>query len=65
MHRKYYQVHYNFGIYRNNKLYDFENLRYNLNVIIKNLRPICAPCNASMGTMSMDDFAMTYFGYSV
>jgi len=32
---------------------------------IKNLRPICAPCNASMGTMSMDDFALTYFGYTV
>ena len=32
---------------------------------IKNLRPICAPCNASMGTMSMNDFALTYFGYSV
>ena len=32
---------------------------------IKNLRPICAPCNSSMGTMSMNDFALTYFGYSV
>ena len=32
---------------------------------IKNLRPICAPCNTSMGTMSMDDFTLTYFGYTV
>ena len=32
---------------------------------IKNLRPICAPCNASMGTMSMHEFVLTYFGRSI
>ena len=32
---------------------------------IKNLRPICAPCNLSMGSMSMNEFTKTFFGYEV
>ena len=28
---------------------------------IKNLRPICAQCNLSMGTMDMKDFIKNYF----
>jgi hypothetical protein len=32
---------------------------------IKNLRPICAPCNLSMGTMSMNEFTKTFFGWEV
>lgn len=32
---------------------------------VPNLRPICAPCNLSMGTMSMSEFAKTYFGWDV
>jgi len=32
---------------------------------IKNLRPICQPCNASMGTQSMNEFTQEYFGWSV
>lgn len=32
---------------------------------IKNLRPICQPCNASMGTQSMNEFTMEYFGWEV
>lgn len=32
---------------------------------IKNLRPICAACNSSMGTMSMSEFTKTYFGRDV
>ena len=32
---------------------------------INNLRPICAPCNSSMGTMSMNEFTKTYFGWEV
>ncbi len=32
---------------------------------VPNLRPICAPCNLSMGTMSMNEFAKTYFGWEV
>jgi len=32
---------------------------------IKNLRPICQPCNASMGTRSMNEFAKEYFGRTV
>ena len=31
---------------------------------INNLRPICAPCNHSMGTQNMVDFVKTY-GYYV
>ena len=30
---------------------------------VKNLRPICAQCNLSMGTMSMNEYTKTYFGY--
>ncbi len=29
---------------------------------INNLRPICAPCNSSMGTKSMNEFMEEYFG---
>ena len=32
---------------------------------IKNVRPICAACNSSMGTMSMSEFTKTYFGRDV
>jgi len=32
---------------------------------IKNLRPICLPCNASMGTCSMNEFTKMYFGREV
>jgi 5-methylcytosine-specific restriction endonuclease McrA len=32
---------------------------------INNLRPICAPCNSSMGTKSMNDFTEEYFGWSI
>ena len=32
---------------------------------IKNLRPICQPCNASMGTQSMNEFTKEYFGWEV
>jgi hypothetical protein len=32
---------------------------------IKNLRPICQPCNASMGTRSMNEFTKEYFGREV
>jgi len=32
---------------------------------IKNLRPICQPCNASMGTQSMNEFTQEYFGWNV
>jgi hypothetical protein len=32
---------------------------------IKNLRPICAPCNLSMGAMSMNEFTKTFFGWEV
>ena len=32
---------------------------------IKNLRPICAACNISMGTMSMNEFTKTFFGWEV
>jgi hypothetical protein len=32
---------------------------------IKNLRPICAACNLSMGTMSMNEFTKTFFGWEV
>jgi 5-methylcytosine-specific restriction endonuclease McrA len=28
---------------------------------IENLRPICAQCNLSMGSMNMNDFKKTYF----
>ena len=31
---------------------------------VKNLRPICAQCNLSMGTMSMNEYTKTYFGYN-
>jgi len=30
---------------------------------INNLRPICADCNHAMGTMSMNDFTLTFFGW--
>jgi len=29
---------------------------------IKNLRPICAPCNHAMGTMSIEQYRAKYFG---
>jgi hypothetical protein len=32
---------------------------------LDNLRPICAPCNGSMGVMSMNEFTTKYFGWSV
>lgn len=32
---------------------------------INNLRPICAPCNLSMGTKSMNEFTQEFFGWSV
>jgi len=32
---------------------------------IKNLRPICQPCNASMGTNSMNEFTKEFFGWEV
>lgn len=32
---------------------------------IQNLRPICAPCNLSMGRQNMNDFTKIYFGWSV
>jgi hypothetical protein len=35
------------------------------NLTIQNLRPICAPCNGSMGTMSMEEFTKTFFGHTV
>lgn len=32
---------------------------------INNLRPICAPCNLSMGTKSMNEFTSEFFGWTV
>jgi len=32
---------------------------------IKNLRPICRPCNGSMGTQSMNEFTKENFGWEV
>ena len=32
---------------------------------IKNLRPICAACNASVGTQSMNEFTKTFFGREI
>jgi len=32
---------------------------------LDNLRPICKGCNSGMGTMSMDDYAKKFFGWSV
>jgi hypothetical protein len=32
---------------------------------LDNLRPICRGCNSSMGTMSMEEFAQKFFGWSV
>ena len=32
---------------------------------INNLRPICAPCNSSMGTKSMNEFTEEFFGWSI
>jgi hypothetical protein len=32
---------------------------------LDNLRPICKGCNSSMGTMSMDEYAQKFFGWSV
>jgi hypothetical protein len=32
---------------------------------INNLRPICAACNGSMGTMSMNEFTTQFFGWSI
>jgi hypothetical protein len=32
---------------------------------INNLRPICAACNGSMGTMSMNEFTSQFFGWAI
>jgi len=32
---------------------------------IQNLRPICAPCNLSMGKRSMNEFTKEFFGWAV
>lgn len=32
---------------------------------INNLRPICAPCNLSMGSRSMNEFTSEFFGWTV
>jgi 5-methylcytosine-specific restriction endonuclease McrA len=32
---------------------------------LENLRPICKGCNSGMGTMSMDEYAKKFFGWSV
>ena len=32
---------------------------------IQNLRPICAPCNLSMGKRSMNEFTKEFFGWTV
>jgi len=32
---------------------------------INNLRPICAPCNLSMGKRSMNEFTQEFFGWTV
>jgi 5-methylcytosine-specific restriction endonuclease McrA len=32
---------------------------------VDNLRPICAQCNLSMGSMSMDEFRKTYFDKNI
>jgi hypothetical protein len=34
-------------------------------LMLDNLRPICAPCNGSMGTMSMNEFTQQFFGWTV
>jgi hypothetical protein len=34
-------------------------------ITIKNLRPICQPCNSSMGTQSMNEFTKDYFGWEL
>jgi hypothetical protein len=35
------------------------------NVTLNNLRPICAACNASMGTRSMNEFTSEFFGWAL
>jgi hypothetical protein len=35
------------------------------NLTINNLRPICAACNASMGTRSMNEFTAEFFGWTL
>ena len=32
---------------------------------LQNLRPICAPCNSSMGTRSMNEFTKEFFGWEM
>ena len=32
---------------------------------VPNLRPICPPCNSSMGTRSMQEFAKEFFGRTI
>lgn len=32
---------------------------------INNLRPVCAPCNSSMGAKSMNEFTEEFFGWSI
>lgn len=34
-------------------------------MLLDNLRPICAPCNGSMGTMGMNEFTTRFFGWTV
>jgi 5-methylcytosine-specific restriction endonuclease McrA len=34
-------------------------------LVVDNLRPICKGCNGGMGTMSMDEYAKKFFGWSV
>jgi len=34
-------------------------------VTITNLRPVCAKCNLSMGTRSMEEFTMQFFGWDI
>ena len=35
------------------------------NMTLENLRPICAPCNLSMGRRNMNEFTMEWFGWTV
>ena len=35
------------------------------NLTIQNLRPICAPCNLSMGRRNMNEFTKEWFGWTV
>jgi len=35
------------------------------NMTLENLRPICAPCNLSMGRRNMNEFTKEFFGWTV